>query len=111
VYDLEDKMVQLIKEHFGQIEELCHKYSVKRLEVFGSAVHEEKFDAGKKSDLDFLVEFDELEPGENAKTYFGFLFALQNLFGREVDLVMPEAIRNRYFLESINREREVLYAA
>ena len=104
-------MVQLIKEHFEQIEQLCHEYHVKQLEVFGSAVHEERFDAGKKSDLDFLVEFDELEPGEHACTYFGFLFALQNLFGRDVDLVMPEAIKNRYFLESINRERELLYAA
>ena len=106
-----NRMVQLIKEHFGQLEELCHRYSVKRLEVFGSAVHEERFDADKKSDLDFLVEFDELEQGTPAKTYFGFLFALQELFGREIDLVESGAIRNPYFLEMINRERTAIYAA
>jgi len=37
--------------------------------------------------------------------------ALQKLFGREVDLVMPGAIRNPYFLEAVNQQRKVLYAA
>jgi hypothetical protein len=36
---------------------------------------------------------------------------LERLFGRPVDLVMARAIRNPYFLESVNRTRTVLYAA
>jgi hypothetical protein len=50
-------------------------------------------------------------PAESARFYFGFLFALQNLFGRDVDLVESAAIQNPYFLKSIATERVLLYAA
>jgi predicted nucleotidyltransferase len=63
------------------------------------------------SDLDFLVEFLPLEPGQHADAYFDLLFALEDLFGSLVDLVMTEAIRNPYFRESIERSRKQLYAA
>ena len=63
------------------------------------------------SDLDFLVEFLPLGPVEHADAYFGLLEALKDLFGRPVDLVMADAIRNRYFKESVDRTRRPLYAA
>jgi len=43
--------------------------------------------------------------------YFGLLLALQDLLGRGVDLVEPGAIKNPYFLESVNESREAFYAA
>ena len=82
---------------------------MKRLEVFGSAATD-RFDAAR-SDVDFLVEFESLTPVEHADAYFGLLEALQGLFGRPVDLVTPRAIRNKYFLRAINRERIPIYAA
>jgi predicted nucleotidyltransferase len=91
------------------VERLCVKHRVKRLELFGSAAAG-TFNSAS-SDLDFLVEFQPLGPGEHADAYFGLLADLEDLFRRPVDLVMPRAIRNRYFLEGINRSREVLYAA
>ena len=103
-------MVKLIEDNYGALKELCKQYRVKRFEVFGSASTGEGFDS-EKSDLDFLVEFLALGPGEHAKCYFGLLEALQDLFQRDVDLVMPRAIKNPYFLESINQKRELLYAA
>ena len=102
-------MVELVKQHAQEIESLCHKHHVQRLEVFGSAVTDE-FDE-KTSDLDFLVEFLPLQEGQYADAYFDLLFALQELFGRSIDLLMPEAIKNRYFLQAINQHRETLYAA
>jgi predicted nucleotidyltransferase len=103
-------MVELIKEHYEELEHLCRQYHVKRLEVFGSALTGEGFDP-EKSDLDFLVEFLPLQPGRHADAYFGLLGDVEKLFHRHVDLVMPRAIKNPYFLESINRARKVLYAA
>jgi predicted nucleotidyltransferase len=41
----------------------------------------------------------------------GFKEALEQLFGRSVDLVVPSAIRNPYFLESVERGKALLYAA
>ncbi len=46
-----------------------------------------------------------------ARCYFGMLFALENLFARHIDLVDTTAIRNPYFLQSIARDRVLLYAA
>jgi len=102
-------MVRLLDSNRRQVAELCRRYQVQRLEVFGSATSE-RFDA-QTSDMDFLVEFLPLEPGTRADAYFGLLEELQALFGRPVDLVMTRAITNRYFLEAIAPQREVLYAA
>jgi len=103
-------MVSLIEKNRHALKELCVKFRVRRLEVFGSASTGRNFDA-EKSDLDFLVEFLTLQPGEYADAYFGLLDALETLFRRHIDLVMPRAVKNRYFIESIDKNREVLYAA
>ena len=102
-------MNRLIEEKRDDLIRLCAKYRVRRLELFGSALTD-RFNS-RASDLDFLVEFLPLQPGEYADAYFGLLEGLHELFQRNVDLVMAGAIKNRYFLESINRRRTVLYAA
>ena len=48
-------MVNLIDKHREALIDLCQKYHVKRLDVFGSAA---RGDFVKSSDIDFLVEFD-----------------------------------------------------
>lgn len=102
-------MISSVKDKSNELKCLCVQYRVKRLELFGSATGDD-FNP-QKSDMDFLVEFLPLKTGEYADAYFGLLEALQELFNCPIDLVMTEAIRNQYFLESINRTREVLYAA
>jgi uncharacterized protein len=102
-------MKTLVEERRGEIEEVCRRYRVRRLELFGSAVGD-RFDP-RTSDLDFLVEFEGLPPAEHARCYFGLLFALTDLFGRDVDLVEAGAIRNPYFLRAIAKDRVLLYAA
>jgi predicted nucleotidyltransferase len=103
-------MIGLIEDNREVLEDLCVKYQVRRLEVFGSALTGKNFHT-ERSDFDFLVEFLPLKQGEHADTYFGLLEAFEKLFDRHIDLVMPGAIKNPYFLESINKSREVLYAA
>ena len=103
-------MIGFIEDKREALRELCVKYKVWRLEIFGSAVTGEDFDS-ERSDLDFLVEFQQLRQGQHADTYFGLLEDMEKLFNRHVDLVMPRAIKNPYFLESINKNRKVLYAA
>ena len=98
------------QEKAEDLRKICARYRVGRLELFGSAATGKDFDPNT-SDLDFLVEFLPLRPGEYADAYFGLLEALEELFGRRVDLVMARAVTNPYFLESINRTRKVLYAA
>jgi len=103
-------MNRFIEEHREALVAICRRYRVSRLELFGSAVSADHFDP-QTSDLDFLVEFLPLQQGEHADAYFGLLDGLKELFGCEVDLVMARAIKNRYFLEAIAEQCEVLYAA
>lgn len=100
-------MIAAIADNSTRLNKLCRQYGVRRLELFGSAASGQ-FD--EASDLDFLVEFEPRESGQ-FDAYFGLKEDLETLFGRPVDLIVPSAIRNRYFLESINRHREVVYGA
>jgi len=43
--------------------------------------------------------------------YFDLLFGLQDLFNRKVDLVSEEKMWNPYFIESINKSKQLIYEA
>src|SRR5438128_11985302 len=102
-------MIELIEQHRAELAELCRRFRVKTLELFGSAA-DGTWDADR-SDLDFLVEFLPLEQEQLAPDYFGLLHGLEDLFQRKIDLVMPRAIRNPYFLRGVTESRQVVYAA
>jgi uncharacterized protein len=92
-----------------QIAELSRRHRVRRLALFSSAARED-FDP-ERSDLDFLVEFEPRALGTYARTYFDLLEALQQLFGRPVDLVIESAIKNPYFRQSVEQSQTLLYVA
>ena len=102
-------MIELVEQHVQELVSLCHNCHGRLFELFGSAVTGE-FDT-QASDLDFLVEFLPLGEGQYADAYFDLLFELQDLFGRDVDLVVAGAIKNPYFIQAVNQHRELLYAA
>jgi uncharacterized protein len=102
-------VIDLVEQHRAELAELCRRHRVKTLEVFGSAA--DGTFAPDRSDLDFLVEFLPVEPGRIAPDYFGLLHALEDLFGRKVDLVMDRAIRNPYFRRGVEQNRTPVYAA
>ena len=87
---------------------LCEKYSVKRLDLFGSAAGD-GFDT-KASDLDFVVSFERRDPPELFDRYFGLEEDLEALFGRGVDLVMEGALeKSPRFAKSVEDSRVLLY--
>ncbi len=99
----------LLEEKRRDIERLCEELSVRRLDVFGSAVTG-GFDVAS-SDVDVLVEFD-LGPGADYFTaYFELKEGLERILGRPVDVITSAGLRNPYFRENVVRTREVLYAA
>lgn len=102
-------MIPAIEEHRVELVELCRRHHVLRLSLFGSATRDD-FDL-QRSDLDFLVDFESLPPGQYADAFFGLLQSLERLFGRQVDLVVASAIRNPYFRQSIDQTKTLLYAA
>lgn len=103
-------MIALLEHHREQVAELCRRYHVAQLEVFGSAAEGEA-DADAR-DIDLLVEFEpNHDLGPWMHDYFALRDELQALFDRPVDLVMPGGMRNPYFLREVNRTRKLLYAA
>lgn len=102
-------MFALIDDKRADLAALCRGYGVRRMYVFGSALRND-FRPGK-SDIDLLVEFGSKDPFEVADAYFDLLEDLRRLFGLQVDLVMSDAIKNRYIVAEIERSKEVLYAA
>jgi predicted nucleotidyltransferase len=98
----------LLERHRDTLQGLCQRYRVRRLEVFGSATGDH---FTEKSDFDFLVDLQPMPPAEHADAYFSLLVELQDLFGRNVDLVEIDAVTNPFFLRSVNQTRRLLYAA
>jgi predicted nucleotidyltransferase len=103
-------MHPLINQHTPAIAELCRRYCVRRLEVFGSAARGTDFDP-ETSDVDFLVEFSTVAGAPSLKAFFSLQTDLSRILGRSVDLAESAAIRNPYVQASINRTREVVYGA
>ena len=99
-------MIPMVHEKQGEIAGLCRRLDVRRLELFGSAARG-TFDP-ETSDLDFLYE---LGDGEDYHyRFFDLADGLEDMFGRKVDLVNMEYVRNPYLRASIEKDREPVYA-
>lgn len=103
-------MIDAVASHREELQTLCRRFHVRRLDLFGSAARGD-FDP-QRSDIDFLVEFDRLHPDAlSLKTYLGLKDSLEALLGRKVDLVEPGAMRNPYLKASIDEAREPIFEA
>lgn len=79
-----------ILKHREAIAALCHRYGVKRLEVFGSAARGDDFDP-RRSDADFLVEFTPATRFD-ASAFLGLREGLRAALGRDIDLIDHAAV-------------------
>ncbi len=102
-------MVDVLADKAQAIAELCARFGVVRLDAFGSALRND-FRPGE-SDIDLLVEFAAMEPHDLADAYFGLLGELRDLLGADIDLLMADAVRNRYIAREIAATKQLLYAA
>ncbi len=88
--------------------QLCEKYELEKLYVFGSVV-ENKFD--DESDFDFLIKFKNLSFDQYTDNYFLLHEDLQILLGREIDLLTENSLTNEFFRNRVLNSRLLLYAA
>ncbi|MBN1593723.1 MAG: nucleotidyltransferase family protein [Candidatus Coatesbacteria bacterium] len=90
-----------------KIVEFCRRWQIIEFALFGSVVRD---DFGPDSDVDVLVTFEPDAPWSLLELV-EMQAELKGIFGREVDLVEEDAIRNPYRRRSILRDKEVIYAA
>ena len=89
-----------------EIERVCRRLPVKRLGLFGSALSR---NFSQASDIDILVIFDSGENIDLFDKYFELKEQLEEIFKREVDLVVDRKFRNPVLRKSIDRTRTVIY--
>jgi uncharacterized protein len=102
-------LLSLIEAHAAEIAELCQRFHVSRLDVFGSAARVVDFDPAR-SDIDILVSY-ATDASPNMWNHFALRDALSDLLGRKVDLVMADSVENPFVRAGIERSRQVLYGA
>jgi predicted nucleotidyltransferase len=90
-----------------KIRAFCEKWKVVEFSLFGSVLRD---DFRSDSDIDVLLSFEENSTW-GLYDLVDMKDELQAIFGRKVDLVEKEAIRNPYRRRSMLTEQEVLYAA
>ena len=95
-----------LEQYRLEIEEVCRKLPVRRLGLFGSALSPA---FSQNSDIDILVVFDSDEGIDYFSQYFELKEQLEDIFNREVDLVVDKPFRNPYLKESIEKTRKVIY--
>lgn len=90
----------------SRIKALCSNHKVARLFVFGSILtHELK----NSSDIDLLVEFDNVSLYDYADNYFDLKASPETLLKRQVDLLENKAIKNPYLRQSIDSSKQLIY--
>jgi len=85
------------------IPEFCRRWQIRELSFFGSVVRP---DSSSRSDVDVLVAFEK----NSAWSLFELAemqLELQEMCGREVDLLEEDAIRNSYLVALIRRTKQV----
>jgi predicted nucleotidyltransferase len=90
----------------SQISALCHKYNVKKLFAFGSVLTD-RFN--EQSDVDLIVDFDKDAVKDHFINYFDFKYSLEDVFGRNVDLLEDLPIRNSYLRKNIENTKILIY--
>lgn len=98
--------MNLIEANIESLRKLCSIYHVDKMYLFGSALNS---NFTNKSDLDFLVKFKSIELSGYLENYLNLKEKLKNLFGREVDLLEEQTLRNPILIKSINKSKELIY--
>ncbi len=100
--------MNIVEKNIDRIRELCLKHKVANLFVFGSVLTD-KFK--KSSDIDFIVDFKDVDLYEYADNYFDFKFSLEDIFKRDIDLLEDKAIRNPYLRKTIDSSKQLVYGS
>jgi predicted nucleotidyltransferase len=104
-------MHTLVQQHRDEIADLCRRFGVRRLEVFGSAARGVDFDPAT-SDVDFLVAFDAAAGKQAWTQVMDLKAALEDLLRRPVDLVERGAVessRNYIRRQNILADAQAVY--
>ncbi len=85
---------------------LCKLHKVKEVYAFGSIVNG---NFTSDSDIDLVVDIDEKDPVNKGGLLLSLWDKFEKYFGRRVDLLTPDSIKNPYLKESIDQSKKLIY--
>ena len=88
------------------IPEVCERFRIAYVDAFGSIARNEQ---NEESDIDLIIEFEEPRRESISKRYFGFIHALEDHYGRRIDVLTEKSLKNPYLIRSIDRDRIRIY--
>ena len=103
---LRTELMKLIENNIQKIIDLCKKHKVHKLFVFGSILTNHFND---KSDVDLVVDFNKKEVEDYFDNYFDFKYSLEELLGREIDLLEEQTIKNPYLKKNVDATKTLIY--
>ncbi|MEA1786917.1 nucleotidyltransferase domain-containing protein [Arenibacter sp. GZD96] len=98
--------MRVVDRRIEDLKRLCTMYHVEKMYLFGSALSS---NFNKESDIDLLVKFKFIELSKYLDNYMDFKENLEQLFGRKVDLVEEQTLRNPILINAINKSKELIY--
>ena len=97
-----------LQKQLPEITGILSRHYISRAYIFGSACTDH---FNEKSDVDFLISFREgLDPVEQGEQWWNLLFELEDYLHHDVDLLTENSLRNPYLIESINKQKQLIYA-
>ncbi len=98
--------MNVLEQYNNQIFKLCKQHKVRELYAFGSVLTDS---FNSSSDIDLLIQFANVDLMNYFDNYMDLKEAFEVLFGRPVDLVENQAIRNPVFRRILDRDKKLLY--
>lgn len=98
--------MNIVEKNINKLIDLCKLHKVRELYIFGSVLTDKFNDT---SDIDLLVQFENIDILEYFDNYMDFKEKLENLLGKPVDLLENQAIRNPIFRKVVDRNKRLVY--
>jgi len=98
--------MNIVEKNINKLVDLCKLHKVRELYIFGSVLTDKFNDT---SDIDLLVQFENIDILEYFDNYMDFKEKLENLLGKPVDLLENQAIRNPIFRKVVDRNKKLVY--
>lgn len=99
-------MKKILEGKIDALNNICQRHHVASLHLFGSASID---NLNPKSDIDLLVKFEDFDLSGYFDNFLQLKSELESLFGRKVDLVEEQTLQNPILIQSINKNKSLVY--
>ncbi|MGB5941685.1 MAG: nucleotidyltransferase domain-containing protein [Leeuwenhoekiella sp.] len=102
------RIKELIAQNQQQFEDLCKSHEIAEIYAFGSSVRNDFYE--ENSDIDLYLDVYTKDPVKAGQLLFSFYRKVSLFFGRQVDIITPDALVNPILKAEIECEKILVYS-